>query len=210
MSSSIERNAPDPHARGSGPAPIVGRYRTSGEVGVDLGPEALRDLVQPGVDERPSLLASYPANAAPLTPRSGPSTTASERRPLWRSRQLLQWALPGFAVLLTGGLVAGTLHRALVIDPAPPRAAATMRSGTIYVPPAPSVASVSQTVKFANPFDHAEIFEFPSGTSREEARAQVADMLLKRAQDRLLQFAHRPRMGRHTTASATLLPKPAS
>jgi hypothetical protein len=39
-------------------------------------------------------------------------------------------------------------------------------------------------VRFANPFDATEIFEFPSGTSDTEARQAVADLLLQRAHDR--------------------------
>jgi hypothetical protein len=40
------------------------------------------------------------------------------------------------------------------------------------------------SVRFANPFDATEIFEFPSGTSDTEARQAVADLLLQRAHDR--------------------------
>jgi hypothetical protein len=43
-------------------------------------------------------------------------------------------------------------------------------------------------VKFANPFDRSEIFEFPAGTSKSEARARVADLLMKRAQERRAQY----------------------
>ena len=50
-------------------------------------------------------------------------------------------------------------------------------------PPAP----LGAPVRFANPFDRSEIFEFPAGTSREEARAAVAQMLLERAAGRRAQ-----------------------
>lgn len=40
-------------------------------------------------------------------------------------------------------------------------------------------------VLFKNPFDDSEVFEFPPGTSREEARAAVADLLIMRARERL-------------------------
>jgi hypothetical protein len=39
-------------------------------------------------------------------------------------------------------------------------------------------------VRFANPFDRSEIFEFPPGTTRAEARDAVADILMQRAQER--------------------------
>ena len=44
--------------------------------------------------------------------------------------------------------------------------------------------TASDTVKFENPFDRTEVFEFPAGTRPEEARAKVADILLQRAQER--------------------------
>ena len=50
--------------------------------------------------------------------------------------------------------------------------------------PAPA-AAVDATVKFANPFDQTEVFEFPAGTSAEEAQARVAEILLQRAQERI-------------------------
>ena len=49
--------------------------------------------------------------------------------------------------------------------------------------PAPPAAN-SAPVRFTNPFDVAEVFEFPSGTSETEARRTVADVLLQRAHDR--------------------------
>jgi hypothetical protein len=45
-------------------------------------------------------------------------------------------------------------------------------------------ASAAATVKLANPFDRTEIFEFPAGTSAEEAQERVAETLLQRAQAR--------------------------
>ena len=40
------------------------------------------------------------------------------------------------------------------------------------------------TVRFANPFDATEVFEFPPDTSEIDARNAVADLLLQRARDR--------------------------
>jgi hypothetical protein len=39
-------------------------------------------------------------------------------------------------------------------------------------------------VRFTNPFDATEVFQFPSGTSDTEARQAVAGLLLQRAHDR--------------------------
>jgi hypothetical protein len=40
-------------------------------------------------------------------------------------------------------------------------------------------------VRFTNPFDNTEVFEFPPGTTREEARDAVAQILRERAAERL-------------------------
>jgi hypothetical protein len=50
-------------------------------------------------------------------------------------------------------------------------------------PAAPSPGDVQ--VKFVNPFDATEVFEFPPGTTQSEARDAVTELLLKRARDRL-------------------------
>jgi hypothetical protein len=52
-------------------------------------------------------------------------------------------------------------------------------------PDSPAPASADNTaVRFTNPFDGSEVFEFPSGTSEAEVQQAVADLLLKRAHDR--------------------------
>ena len=50
-------------------------------------------------------------------------------------------------------------------------------------PPRPQPA-IAPPVKFANPFDRSEVFEFPAGTSRAEARERVAQILFERGQER--------------------------
>ena len=50
---------------------------------------------------------------------------------------------------------------------------------------APTVSNGAQhSVRFANPFDHSEVFEFPAGTSKAEARERVGALLTKRAHER--------------------------
>jgi hypothetical protein len=46
-----------------------------------------------------------------------------------------------------------------------------------------------EPVRFANPFDSQEVFEFPAGTSESEARDAVAQLLIERAVERQHQFA---------------------
>jgi hypothetical protein len=52
------------------------------------------------------------------------------------------------------------------------------------VAPLPSATPATDPVRIRNPFDRSEVFEFPPGTSRQEARQAVADMLLQRALER--------------------------
>jgi hypothetical protein len=47
-----------------------------------------------------------------------------------------------------------------------------------------SATAPVSTVKFANPFDQNEVFEFPAGTTRAEARDAVAEILMQRARER--------------------------
>jgi hypothetical protein len=50
-------------------------------------------------------------------------------------------------------------------------------------PPASSTES-AEPVRFVNPFDRKEVFEFPAGTSKADARDAVAELLYERAQER--------------------------
>lgn len=71
-------------------------------------------------------------------------------------------------------------------DPAPPPKVVT----TWHPAPEPVLmqeapAPVAEPpVKFRNPFDKTEVFEFPAGTSRTEARDAVAEILMQRALER--------------------------
>jgi hypothetical protein len=61
-------------------------------------------------------------------------------------------------------------------------------ANTVVLPAAPEspvpAPADNTAVRFTNPFDGSEVFEFPSGTSEAEAQQAVADLLLKRAHDR--------------------------
>ncbi len=54
------------------------------------------------------------------------------------------------------------------------------------------VAPELPPVRFKNPFDKTEVFEFPAGTTRAEARDAVAEILRQRAQERLAQETGAP------------------
>jgi hypothetical protein len=59
-----------------------------------------------------------------------------------------------------------------------PRAAAPL------APSSSTPASEQVPVRFANPFDHTEVFEYPPGTSETAAREAVVEVLMERARDR--------------------------
>ena len=54
---------------------------------------------------------------------------------------------------------------------------------------APS-APAPEPVRMKNPFDRSEVFEFPPGTSLEDARQSVAELLLQRARTRSIQLSY--------------------
>jgi hypothetical protein len=51
-------------------------------------------------------------------------------------------------------------------------------------PPAEPPAAAAEPMLFKNPFDRTEVFEFPAGTTQQEARDAVARLLLDRAHGR--------------------------
>jgi hypothetical protein len=64
--------------------------------------------------------------------------------------------------------------------PRPPVAQVPQVSQALQV----SQVSQSPPVRVKNPFDPQEVFEFPAGTTRAEARQKVSELLLQRAVDR--------------------------
>ncbi len=70
---------------------------------------------------------------------------------------------------------------------APGTTARTQNTAAVQgvIAPAPgTTARVPGPVRFRNPFDAGEVFEFPAGTSRIDARDAVAELLLQRARER--------------------------
>ncbi|MEP7245174.1 MAG: hypothetical protein ABI885_16060 [Gammaproteobacteria bacterium] len=61
---------------------------------------------------------------------------------------------------------------------------ATLSPVPVVVAAAPTAATNTEVVRFSNPFDAQEVFEFPPGTSEAEARERVAAMLTQRARER--------------------------
>jgi hypothetical protein len=71
--------------------------------------------------------------------------------------------------------------------------AAAASTGTTHARGQQPAIAATDVVKFVNPFDAREVFEFPAGTTRAEARDAVAEILLQRARDRQGLFTDRNR-----------------
>lgn len=60
----------------------------------------------------------------------------------------------------------------------------------IVNPPAVTAHPENPAVQVVNPFDRTEVFEFPAGTSADESREKVAQILLQRARERQSHWEH--------------------
>jgi len=144
-------------------------------------------------------------------PLANASATASRRRPAKNIKSAALGALAGAAgALVVVATIASwsTAHRTPQAETTPPpepivstaptapqpataTATATATAMGTATAPAPSpqqpAAPDAQPVRFKNPFDKREVFEFPPGTTLEEARQSVADVLKQRARDRKVQ-----------------------
>jgi hypothetical protein len=105
-----------------------------------------------------------------------PAPKRMNRPSLWRAAA----AAAAVSVVISSGAtylaIAGAQpSRPAELDLAAPLAAVR--------PDAPPLAEAQ--VRFANPFDASEVFEFPPGTPESDARDAVAELLLKRARDRV-------------------------
>ena len=93
------------------------------------------------------------------------------------------WSAVIFSIAATSVFSGGIVY--LATTPAEPlrvRGNTVVRSAAPAETPLPPVDTVR--VKFINPFDATEVFEFPSNTSETEARQAVAHVLLQRAHER--------------------------
>jgi hypothetical protein len=118
------------------------------------------------------------------------SRVSSNARPASRARTMRLPLLVLFSVALVGTIAAVALRESdqrAALPPPPPAAV------PVSVPP-PSVQPAElpppEPVVLVNPFDATEKFTFPPGTSKADARDQMASLLLQRAVERR---AHVPR-----------------
>jgi hypothetical protein len=89
----------------------------------------------------------------------------------------------------------------------PPLTAAAAVRPTAVVHPGPVAAPQATPVQVVNPFDKTEVFQFPAGTSADESREKVAQILLQRAHDRQSHWEHIRPEPNLRTASLTAIRK---
>jgi hypothetical protein len=114
-----------------------------------------------------------------------------------RRFRLWPWAIAAIAVV---GVATAIIWRRAPHRVAPQVAAASLPAVKV-TPPAASEPAVPATppdppVRVRNPFDATEVFEFPAGTTKAEARQKIAEALLQRAVDRRSQAQDRRRARR--------------
>jgi hypothetical protein len=173
----------------------------------EMSGKALLDKLYSGLDTMPTVEAEMDARdlrrltddflgkptqvTASVQHPAAASPAASKARPASRARILRSPLVVIFSVALVGVIAAGTLResdkRAAALPPPP--------SAVVPAPvPPPSVQPAElappKPVVLVNPFDKTETFTFPPGTSKADARDQMATLLLQRAIERR---AHVPR-----------------
>jgi hypothetical protein len=141
-----------------------------------LNDEFLGKPTEPTATGQHSATASRDDDDAPRTSRA---------KMLGASLMVL--CLVGLAGVITVSALRKPEKQAAALPPPPP--------AVVAVPaPAPVVpaaeASPPEPVVLTNPFDKTEKFTFPPGTSKADAREQMANLLLQRAMER---GANRPR-----------------
>ena len=152
-----------------------------------LAPEEDEDTIELELTAEEMLGLSRAANAAQAS-TSGSAPALISAKPVAQVAKKKRFRLlPVTLAAALVGIVAAIAWRPSpphrVIQRAPPTPVARSTP-----PPAPHpVVVVEQSgppVRVKNPFDAREVFEFPAGTTRAEARRRVAALLMQRAIDR--------------------------
>jgi hypothetical protein len=172
----------------------------------EMSGKALLDKLYSGLDTMPAVEAEMDAGdlrrlndeflGKPTEPTASgrrPATAsrvASDARSASRVRILRLPLLILGSVALVGVIAAGALRESdkrAAVPPPPPAVV------PVSAPPPPVQAAElppPEPVVLVNPFDATEKFTFPPGTSKADARDQMASLLLQRATERR---AHLPR-----------------
>jgi hypothetical protein len=189
---------------------------------LEQGAPAARQAVEALEQEAPAARrATEPLEQGAAAPRpagealkqgtpAGSRGTVSVARAPRKSRQI---ALGLGMVAAAAGLLGGVAYLATARAPHPIPIVADSGSRPTAAPEAPTSAPAltplattpvtppvtpDVPIRFKNPFDASEVFEFPAGTSQAEMRNAVAELLAQRARERQSLFVKRPRRNTKT------------
>jgi hypothetical protein len=140
----------------------VKRFETDDTIEIPLTAEDMLALSQAAEERQAVAIRGEPGSARSTYLRQ--QYLQPDRWPLVVPASLL-----GMAIGVALGVAADRIHTVKVETPP-----------TATLP----AESPEPPVRFRNPFDASEVFEFPPGTSDDSARESVAAMLLQRARDR--------------------------
>jgi hypothetical protein len=155
-------------------------------VEAEMNASDLRRLTDDFLGKPTEPAASSPQPTA--APRAVRNARSGSRATILRS-SLVVLVSVAFAGVIAAGVLRESDKRAALPPPPPAVVPAA-------VPPPPVQAAElppPEPVVLVNPFDKTEKFTFPPGTSKADARDQMATLLLERAMER---GAHRPRAGK--------------
>ena len=172
----------------------------------EMSGKALLDKLYGGLDTMPAVEAEMDARdlrrltddflGKPTEPAASGRHTATaspaafNARSASRARMLRLPLVVLFSVVFAGMIAAGVLResdqRAALPPPPPVVVPASVPPQAVQ----PAELPPPEPVVLVNPFDATEKFTFPPGTSKADARDQMATMLLQRATERR---AHLPR-----------------
>jgi hypothetical protein len=152
---------------------------------VDIGPVLIRPAspASSSINARaPIVIEHAPVKLTPVKPTAVPVPTPPRRLNSQLRGAMIAGVVAIAAFLSTIAYVAVTKARpaempVFIAVPQLPRETAPQTAPVVEAVP----------VRFTNPFDKGEVFEFPPGTTQTEARDAVAAVLLQRGQDRLVQ-----------------------
>jgi hypothetical protein len=166
----------------SEPKPQIAGIETP-DAEVELSAQDLLELSAPVSSER----AQAPPLAIPTT-TVVPGAPALQKRaaPNAAGRNMSSSQVAASVIFAVGTV--GALYYAVVSYEARQSAAIAKEQPTQSQLQASAPKGEGKPVRFANPFDPKEVFEFPAGTSEAEARDAVAEMLMERAMERQRRF----------------------
>jgi hypothetical protein len=108
----------------------------------------------------------------------------------------------GRHLIPSASIVANNSSVSVVVAEAPPltstNAQPTSAPPVMSAPPAIPDADDDSPVRYKNPFDAAEVFEFPAGITAIQARDAVAELLLQRALERKSLLVRKPQRSTNT------------